>query len=203
MKQVCPSTWNNWKNGHAKWNTFRHWMSGRTEQWSLRKGKEMRQALQLPPLNAWRTSASQTTGRRTSVLDKETYVRGWEVAENPVARDFRVELQRGKKSTKGEFHRSQELFPQVLSSVQNRAWWVWRNCLRIVCLQCRRLGSIPGSGRSPGEGNGNPLQYSCLENSLDRGAWQVTVHEVTSVGHNLATKPPPHSKGKNHPKLQV
>ena len=39
-------------------------------------------------------------------------------------------------------------------------------------------GSIPGSGRSPGEGNGNPLQYSCLENSMDRGAWWVTVHSV-------------------------
>ena len=36
------------------------------------------------------------------------------------------------------------------------------------------LGSIPGSGRSPGEGNGYPLQYSCLENSMDRGPWQVT-----------------------------
>ena len=36
------------------------------------------------------------------------------------------------------------------------------------------LGSIPGSGRSPGEGNGNPLQYSCLENAMDRGAWWVT-----------------------------
>ena len=35
---------------------------------------------------------------------------------------------------------------------------------------------IPGSGRDPGEGNGNPLQYSCLENSKDRGAWQATVH---------------------------
>ena len=39
-------------------------------------------------------------------------------------------------------------------------------------------GSIPGLGRSPGKGNGNPLQYSCLENSMDRGAWSVTVHEV-------------------------
>ena len=39
-------------------------------------------------------------------------------------------------------------------------------------------GSIPGSGRSPGEGNGNPLQYSCLENPMDRGAWQATVHGV-------------------------
>ena len=41
------------------------------------------------------------------------------------------------------------------------------------------LGSIPESGRSSGEGNGNPLQYSCLENSMDRGAWWATVHGVT------------------------
>ena len=40
------------------------------------------------------------------------------------------------------------------------------------------LGLIPGSGRSPGGGNGNPLQYSCLENSMDRGTWQATVHGV-------------------------
>ena len=40
-------------------------------------------------------------------------------------------------------------------------------------------GSIPGSGRSPGEGNGNPLQYSCLENPMDRGAWWAMVHGVT------------------------
>ena len=40
------------------------------------------------------------------------------------------------------------------------------------------LSLIPGSGRSPGEGNGYPLQYSCLENSMDRGAWQATVHGV-------------------------
>ena len=39
-------------------------------------------------------------------------------------------------------------------------------------------GSIPGSGRSPGEGNGNPLQYSCLENSMNKGAWLSTVHGV-------------------------
>ena len=53
------------------------------------------------------------------------------------------------------------------------------------------LGSIPGWGRFPGEGNGNPLQYSCLENPMDRGAWLATVHGVSRVGHNLATKPPP------------
>ena len=53
------------------------------------------------------------------------------------------------------------------------------------------LGSVPGSGRSPGEGNGNPLQYSFLENPMERGAWRATVHGVTRVGHNLATKPRP------------
>ena len=40
-------------------------------------------------------------------------------------------------------------------------------------------GSIPGSGRSPGVGNGNPLQYSCWDNPMDRGAWRATVHGVT------------------------
>ena len=43
----------------------------------------------------------------------------------------------------------------------------------------RDLDLIPGSGKSLGEGNGNPLQYSCLENFMNRGAWQATVHGVT------------------------
>ena len=42
----------------------------------------------------------------------------------------------------------------------------------------RDMGSIPGSGRSPGGGHGNPLQYSCLENPMDRGTWRATVHRV-------------------------
>ena len=52
-------------------------------------------------------------------------------------------------------------------------------------------GSIPGLGRSPGEGNGNPLQYSCLNNPMDKGEWWATVHGVTknqtrlSVQHSL------------------
>ena len=44
----------------------------------------------------------------------------------------------------------------------------------------RDVGSIPGLGRSPGEGNGNPLQYSCLGNSMDRGAWWAIVHGVVN-----------------------
>ena len=63
----------------------------------------------------------------------------------------------------------------------------------------RDLGSIPGSGRSPGGGHGNPLQYSCLENPPDRGAWWATVYSVTksqtrlkrlgmhSLAHSLQT----------------
>ena len=49
---------------------------------------------------------------------------------------------------------------------------------------------IPGSGQSPVEGNGNPVQYSCLEDPMDREAWQAIVHEVARVRHDLATKPP-------------
>ena len=55
----------------------------------------------------------------------------------------------------------------------------------------RDLGSIPGLGRSPGEGNGNPFQYSCLENLMDRGAWRAPVHGIARVRHDLATKLPP------------
>ena len=48
------------------------------------------------------------------------------------------------------------------------------------------LGSIPGSGRSPGEGNGSPLQYSGLENAMDRGAWWATVHRVAKSRTRLS-----------------
>ena len=51
-----------------------------------------------------------------------------------------------------------------------------------------RAGLIPGLGRSPGEGNGNPLQCSCLGNPMGRGAWTTTVHGLQSVGHDCATK---------------
>ena len=53
------------------------------------------------------------------------------------------------------------------------------------------LGSSPGLGGYPGEGNGNPLQYSCLGNLTDRGAWQATGFRVAKVEHDLVTKTPP------------
>ena len=52
--------------------------------------------------------------------------------------------------------------------------------LEITCI-ARDVGSTPESGRSPGEGNGNPLQYPYLGNAIDRGAWQAIDHEVTRV----------------------
>ena len=52
----------------------------------------------------------------------------------------------------------------------------------------REASSITGLGRSPGEGNSNPLQYSCLENPMDRGAWWATVQGVKRVRHDLATE---------------
>ena len=57
------------------------------------------------------------------------------------------------------------------------------------------LGSITGWGRSLGERNGNPFQYSSLENPMDRGAWQATVHGVTRVGHNCTHGLPTKDKG--------
>ena len=55
-----------------------------------------------------------------------------------------------------------------------------------IAGDAREADSILGLGRSPGEGNGTPLQYSCLENSMDRGAWQATVHEVAKSRTQLS-----------------
>ena len=63
------------------------------------------------------------------------------------------------------------------------------------------MGSIPGLGRSPGKGNGNPLQYSFLDSIMDRGAWRATIHGFARVGHDLGTKshqqPPPQKMMRN------
>ena len=63
---------------------------------------------------------------------------------------------------------------------ENKPW------LRSSACNVGDLGSIPGPGRSPGEGNGNPLQYSCLENPMDRGAWWAAVHRVAKSRTQLS-----------------
>ena len=57
---------------------------------------------------------------------------------------------------------------------------------QVVLGDARNIGSIPGSGRSPGVGNGNPLQYSCLENSMDRGTWWSIDHGVAKSEKTLS-----------------
>ena len=65
--------------------------------------------------------------------------------------------------------------------------------------EARDMGSIPGSGRSSGVGNGNPLQYSCQENCMDRGAWWVTVHGVAKMQTQLSTHTHTQSHTHTHP----
>ena len=74
-------------------------------------------------------------------------------------------------------------------------WWVSHVVLVVKnppanAGDARDAGLIPRLGRSIGDGSGNPLQYSCLESPMDRGAWQATVHGSQRVWHNWATKPP-------------
>ena len=89
---------------------------------------------------------------------------------------------------KTERNKSQEI--KMLKLVENNFGLLrWLSSKEAVCNRGDK-GSIPGSGGRPGEGNGNPLQYSCLENPMDRGAWQVPVspwgHKRT--GQDLETK---------------
>ena len=67
------------------------------------------------------------------------------------------------------------------TEVKSMAWG-----FRASACDVGGLGSIPGSGRSPGGRNGNPLQYSCLENPMDREAWQSTVHGITKSQTQLS-----------------
>ena len=77
----------------------------------------------------------------------------------------------------------------VRDKVINKKWiYLERNTLyglprqhsgKEFAFKAGDAGSVPGSGRSPGEGHGNPLQYSCLQNSMNRGAWWATVHGIT------------------------
>ena len=79
--------------------------------------------------------------------------------------------------------------PQCIrTGCQNRTWQqvaAWWLSQESAC-NLGDLGSIPGLGWSPGEGNGIPLQYSCLENPMDRGAWRATVHRVTNSWTQLS-----------------
>ena len=65
------------------------------------------------------------------------------------------------------------------------------------------LSLIPGLGRSPGGGHGNPLQYSCLENSIDRGAWQATVHDSAKSQIQLSAHAHTHTDTHTHTQIHT
>ena len=76
------------------------------------------------------------------------------------------------------YHMSHKGNPRILEWVAYPLGFPGGSEIKASACNAGDLGSIPGSGRSPGEGNGNPLQYSCLENPMDRGACWATVHGV-------------------------
>ena len=100
----------------------------------------------------------------------------------------------------GDYHAKKQHFKLTVSSnfplkktknKKTKLKWKWSrsvvfDSLRSAC-NVGDLGSIPGSGRSRGEGNGNPLQYYCLENPMDGGVWWATVHRSQRVRHDWAT----------------
>ena len=65
-------------------------------------------------------------------------------------------------------------------------WFPGGSVVKNLPANVEDAGSTPGLGRSPGEGNGNSLQYSCLENPMDRGAWRATVHGITKSRTQLS-----------------
>ena len=78
--------------------------------------------------------------------------------------------------------------PSILENKEKSKSHIWASLVaqmvKNLPANAGDLGSIPGEGRSPGEGNSNPLQYSCLGSSTEGGTWQATVHGVTWVGHD-------------------
>ena len=104
-------------------------------------------------------------------VSREEFSLVWEVRES-----FRKVVTLGQKS-KEATSRKHSVYAIVLFFLAFRGQF--SSAGKESACSAGDPGSIPGSGRSPGEGNGYPLQYCCLENSMDRGAWRATVHGVT------------------------
>ena len=128
-----------------------------------------------------------------SVLDYWTQLILWE--------DRRTEIKAMKILSSGGTHYFPGIGPAFPQIVFSFFFFIFQSCVHTEALRslsfiiithafpgdsvvknppnnARDMGSIPGSGRSPGEGNDNPLQYSCQGNLMDRGAWQATVHRI-------------------------
>ena len=117
----------------------------------------------------------QETGIRTIPKEKKCKKAKWLSEE-----DLQIAVNRREVKGKGE----KERYTHLNAEFQRIAR---RDKKAFLRDQCKEIEEINRMGT--GEGNGNPLQYSCLENPMDRGAWKAIVHGVTRVGHDLVTKP--------------
>ena len=109
-----------------------------------------------------------------------------------LATDFKEKTQPCKKYMQQRASRRHSKLPELIPGIYLPPPPPHSSVSKESACNAGDLGLIPGSGRFSGEGNGNPFQYSCLENPMDRGAWSATVQGVTGVEHDLATKPPNH-----------
>ena len=99
----------------------------------------------------------------------------------------------GQNTGVGNYSLLQWIFPTQGLNLQSLGF-LGRSVVKNPPANAGDMGLLPELGRSPGERNGNPLQYSYLENPMDRGIWRATVHGITKSWtqlHNLATNPPP------------
>ena len=155
--------------------------------WRWRKGSLKR----LPSGSAFSNLTKQEISVWNSALTESSwglscYTAGSQASPAP-------SLRRAHSHPGGSPATQQEARPLLLllsggHTFECRSFAEWQRGKESTC-QAGDTGSITGWRRSPGEGNGNPPQYSCLRNATVRGAWRVTVHWVTKkVGHNLVTK---------------
>ena len=130
----------------------------------------------------------ETYGKLTNILKgkvtRETWTMIWEHKQSTVSENIIHMSEDGKERWKSstyetigrlEIIRKESCF-KLLEIVDN---FPGGSDSKVSAYNAGNPGSIPGLGRYAGEGNGNPLQHSCLENSMNGGAWQVTVHGVT------------------------
>ena len=127
-------------------------------------------------------------------MQKWVWIGFWDI------RPHKVELRQSKKKKKDS----------RISKLSFKSWYPslfpYSSDGKESACNARDPGSIPGSGKSPGEGNGNPLHYSCLENPKDKGAWGATVHGSQRVRHDWVTNTQTSNTRQvtiNHPILQL
>ena len=90
------------------------------------------------------------------------------------------------KSLQSDIRSGRRGFPKFTKFLWNKVWIIGGSDGKKSACNAGDPGSIPGLGRAPGEGNSNPLQYSCLGNPMDGGAWQATVHWVANSQPQLS-----------------